>query len=201
MSKLKSDLIEPCSHSGVGRRDFFDRLVKVGITGAIVTLAPDALVARVLTAAPPPKQNDWRNCRRCRTLFYNGYPNNKGLCPLRGRHDAEREPVRDYKLTYNSRGPGQRDWRFCNKCNSLFWNGYPKKGVCPGGGGHFAQGYNFTLRFDAAAPGERVWRFCTKCEVLFYNFEGQTGTCAAGGGHAAAGYVFVLDSGTPFDEG
>ena len=33
---------------------------------------------------------------------------------------------------------GQNNWRFCNKCYSLWWNGYPDNGVCAAGGAHIA---------------------------------------------------------------
>jgi hypothetical protein len=195
MPKTRIDLIKPCLHSEVTRRDFFDRVVKFGVAGAIATLMPGTVLTRALAAAPP-NQNEWRLCARCRTLFYNGY-RDKGVCPARGRHNADR--LSDYKLTYNSSGPGQRDWRFCNKCKALFFDGYSNKGVCPAGGGHVAQGYNFTLRFDNRAVGQREWRFCNKCEVLFFNRDVEKGICTAGGGHVAAGYVFVLDNTVPFD--
>jgi hypothetical protein len=39
----------------------------------------------------------------------------------------------------------QADWRFCQKCQSLFFDGYPAKGVCPASGAHNAAGYNFVL--------------------------------------------------------
>ena len=39
----------------------------------------------------------------------------------------------------------QADWRFCEKCQSMFFDGYPTKGICPAGGAHKAEGYNFVL--------------------------------------------------------
>src|ERR1017187_3306779 len=39
----------------------------------------------------------------------------------------------------------QPDWRFCNKCEVMFFNGYGNKGRCAAGGAHVAQGYNFVL--------------------------------------------------------
>ncbi len=193
MSKPENDLTETCSHSGVGRRAFFDRLLKLGIagaiTGAVATFAPAGLLTEAL-AAPPPNQNEWRRCSKCRALFYNGYPN-KGRCPAGQRHSALMGA--DYFLTYNSPGPGQSDWRFCNKCHTLVWNGYPNKGVCPAGGGHVAQGFNFTLLHDTkAAKHQENWRFCNKCEALFYDFDSDKGVCAARGVHVAAGYHFIL---------
>jgi hypothetical protein len=26
--------------------------------------------------------------------------------------------------------PQQRDWRFCHKCNVMFFDGFPEKGTC-----------------------------------------------------------------------
>jgi hypothetical protein len=182
MSKSQTSLIESCFHNEVSRRDFFDRLLKAGITGAIAAVVPNAVFGA------PPTQNNWRNCRKCSTLFFNGY--RKGRCPAGGAHSGDN---RNYKITYNSSGPGQGNWRFCNKCDAMFFNGYPNKGVCPAGGPHFAQGYNFTLRFDAQAIGEPDWRFCNKCEVIFFNRDSNVGVCAAGEGHVAQGYHFVLD--------
>jgi hypothetical protein len=41
----------------------------------------------------------------------------------------------------------QADWRFRQKCQSMFFDGYPIKGVCAAGGSHNAQGYNFVLAY------------------------------------------------------
>jgi hypothetical protein len=94
---------------------------------------------------------------------------------------------------------GQQDWRFCNKCDGLFYDGYPQKGVCPGSGGHFAQGFNFELPFNntnnAKGTGDtqKDWRYCGKCHGMFFaGFAGNFGTCPAGGGHNAQGYNFIL---------
>ena len=190
MSKPQSDLIESCFHNEVSRRDFFDRMVKFGVTGAVAALMPSVL-ARALAAPPPPKQDNWRVCYKCATMFYNGF-RTKGRCPKSGAHLTHDDS--NYRLTYNSPGPGQRDWRFCNKCNALFFNGDAKKGVCAAGGGHFAQGFNFTLRYDNQAVGRHDWRYCNKCQAMFYDGESNyKGVCAAGNFHVAAGYKFVLD--------
>jgi len=44
-----------------------------------------------------------------------------------------------------SRAAGQDSWRFCHKCVSMFFDGFPNKGSCPRGGGHEAAGFNFRL--------------------------------------------------------
>jgi len=190
MSDPQNDLIQSCFQSEVSRRTFFDHLLKFGVGGAVAALLPQSAFA----LPPPPRQDNWRNCRKCSALFFNGY--RKGRCPARGAHSGDE---RNYKLTYNSPGPGQRNWRFCNKCDALFFNGYQNKGVCAAGGSHFAQGFDFTLRYDNRAYGESDWRFCNKCEVIFFNRDSNAGMCAAGAGHVAAGLRFVLDDSVRID--
>jgi hypothetical protein len=56
---------------------------------------------------------------------------------------------------------GQNNWRFCNKCYGLWWNGYPDNGHCPAGGAHVAVAFggkggswDFVLAADPSAyPG------------------------------------------------
>ncbi|WP_428338670.1 hypothetical protein [Mycobacterium sp.] len=35
--------------------------------------------------------------------------------------------------------------RYCDKCHGMFYDGSDKKGVCPSGHGHHAEGYRFEL--------------------------------------------------------
>jgi hypothetical protein len=88
----------------------------------------------------------------------------------------------------------QKEWRYCQKCSTMFFDGYPDKGVCPAGGGHFAAGFNFVVPHDVTAPeqAQKDWRYCHKCHSLFFDGYADKGSCAAGGGHAAAGFNFVL---------
>jgi len=93
----------------------------------------------------------------------------------------------------------QGDWRFCHKCNSMFFNGFPQKGVCPGGGAHDAAGLTFVLPHEIpeTPTAQHNWRFCQKCESLFFDGFPQKGRCAAGGGHVAAGFNFTLPHDIP----
>lgn len=44
----------------------------------------------------------------------------------------------------------QDNWRFCNKCYTLWWNGRPDNGHCPAGGAHEGTGsWNFYLPADS----------------------------------------------------
>jgi hypothetical protein len=89
-------------------------------------------------------QTNWRCCRYCQTMFYNGYQT-KGRCPVGRGHVAD--TTFQYVLPHDVPGTStaQTEWRFCNKCFAMFYNGYPNKGRCPAGDGHVAQGYNFVL--------------------------------------------------------
>jgi hypothetical protein len=44
----------------------------------------------------------------------------------------------------------QDQWRFCDQCNAMFFDGYPTKGLCPAGAGHQSQGFMFVLPHIAA---------------------------------------------------
>jgi hypothetical protein len=92
----------------------------------------------------------------------------------------------------------QVEWRYCEKCHALFYNGFPTKGRCPGGiasiGGHTPQGFNFELSYDVPeiATAQAAWRYCSKCGVMFYDGYPDKGACIGGGGHTADGFNFTL---------
>jgi hypothetical protein len=180
------EFTQPQFHAEISRRRFLDLL---GLSVAVGVFTPGDVFAQPLI------QDNWRNCNKCSTLFFNGY--RRGRCPAGGAHAGDN---RNYKMAHDSPGPGQPDWRFCNKCDAMFYDAYPEKGACSAGGPHVAQGFNFRLRFDNRAPGEQEWRFCSKCRVIFHNRGGTNqGVCAAGGGHVAAGNRYVLDSSVRID--
>lgn len=91
----------------------------------------------------------------------------------------------------------QQDWRYCEKCAGMFWNGAQDKGRCPAGGGHIAQGFQFLLHYDAGKGNggqyQYDWRYCSKCKALFYDGSPNKGRCPAGKGHAAQGFMFGVD--------
>jgi hypothetical protein len=88
----------------------------------------------------------------------------------------------------------QDNWRYCEKCHVMFYDGYPDKGRCAAGGGHSAQGFMFVLSYDIPESGQAQahWRYCDKCHAMFYNGYPVAGVCPAGGAHHAQGYKFVL---------
>src|SRR5262245_34454369 len=66
-----------------------------------------------------PGQGDWRFCRKCSALFFNGY-DDKGICAAdRAGHEAAGWNF----FLYHDRRPRQNEedgWRYCGKCHALF---------------------------------------------------------------------------------
>jgi hypothetical protein len=83
---------------------------------------------------------------------------------------------------------GQDNWRWCHKCQGLFFAGFPGS-HCPAGGAHDSSpSSNYLLPFNNAKyPGQQDWRYCHKCQGLFFNGRATKGKCPAGGAHDGAG--------------
>ena len=87
----------------------------------------------------------------------------------------------------------QSDWRWCNKCQGLFFS---TSGVCPAGGSHadptVSGSLNYVLPHDTDGD-QSGWHFCSKCQGLFF---GDSGVCPAGGTHSdpatSGSYNYVL---------
>jgi hypothetical protein len=96
---------------------------------------------------------------------------------------------------------GQQDWRWCHKCEGLFYSGgQTSLGVCPVGGRHEkGVSSNYTLAHDApGAVGQQDWRWCPRCQGLFYSGgQASAGRCPSGGKHekaASGNYILANDS-------
>lgn len=79
-----------------------------------------------------PMQPEWRFCRKCYALFYDGFPS-KGRCHADGGgHEAAGF---NFVLPHDVSGTptAQDSWRFCHLCNEMFYDGRSDKGHCPGG--------------------------------------------------------------------
>jgi hypothetical protein len=185
-------------------------------------------------------QDNWRFCTKCYSLFWYGNPESNGTCPAGQGHTpfTEQSPTHaatswNFALQIASTeppapapggGPGpspagtQGNWRFCTRCYSLFWYGYPTAGTCPvslggdvvnhspkaeDGVGGVGDSWDFALQIastdpPAPAPGggpgpspagtQGNWRFCTNCYSLFWY------------GYPTAGACTFLPQHTPFAE-
>jgi hypothetical protein len=114
-------------------------------------------------------QGDWRFCRKCGGMFWDGDANFKGACP--GGTQAEPGHASagfNFVLLHDVPGAPrtQRAWRFCAKCAGLYFDGYsPNTGACrgAGGGGHAPAGFEFVLPHNPGGELDGGWRFCVKC--------------------------------------
>jgi hypothetical protein len=80
---------------------------------------------------------------------------------------------------------GQNNWRWCNKCQTLFYAGWA---ACPAGRLHDHSGSGeYRLDFSPDAPGQSNWRWCRKCQQLTFAGHTSPGPCAAGGTHDHSG--------------
>src|SRR6266498_3168160 len=146
-------------------------------------------------------QPDWHLCSKCGGLFWAPNDQPSGICPKGDNH----QPIGwNFVLPNKQQGAtdatGQGNWRFCDKCNGLFWapEGKPN-GVCPKDGlQHNPQGWIFYLPNEPIDPdenpnyrpgslsakGQPFWRFCIYCKGLFWAGDGFKGLCpgAPGGG-------------------
>jgi len=89
--------------------------------------------------------------------------------------------------------PNQIGWRYCKKCQALFYSGSSSLGSCSAGGQHDPKGsWLYTLKFDELQNGQRGWKHCNKCHAL--NYSGSSlGVCPASGQHDyATSYEYTL---------
>lgn len=81
------------------------------------------------------RQAGWRWCKKCEGFFFGrNHPSQSGVCPQGGKHDSTGSGL--YNLVHNMRSDtGQHGWRWCKKCEGLFFTGH-SSGICPAGNGH-----------------------------------------------------------------
>ena len=89
-------------------------------------------------------------------------------------------------------GSTQVGWRWCDKCEGMFYaQASAGMGVCPAGGHHSTSGsahYSATIGEDVSGRQQGGWRWCHKCEGFFYaRASAGMGVCPAGGHHDATG--------------
>jgi hypothetical protein len=62
----------------------------------------------------------------------------------------------------------QGDWRWCNRCQCLFYGGNYTTGWCVRGGGHNYEGSGEYLPHYNYQSGQDDWRWCHKCQSMWY---------------------------------
>jgi hypothetical protein len=116
------------------------------------------------------RQDGWRWCQKCQGLFFGGIQKigSKSVCPFDHQpHSFLRSG--NYILNCQSIGPAsQKGWRWCPKCQGLFFS-LSGASKCPADGEmHSDAGGGYFLA-DASVPhGQKDWAFCNKCKGLFF---------------------------------
>ncbi|MEI7663705.1 MAG: M36 family metallopeptidase, partial [Bacteroidota bacterium] len=109
-------------------------------------------------------------------------------------------PINDYNLPFPT--VAQNNWRWCHKCQGIYFAGNPGS-HCPAGGAHdLAGSADYYLSLNSAGyPGQNNWRWCHKCQGLY--FAGNPGSvCPAGGAHDMTGSGnYTLQNQRPFAPG
>jgi len=81
-------------------------------------------------------QPGWRWCRLCQGLHYAA--NKTSRCPSPsapgGQHDGSQGY--EYRVSMSRAADGQPGWKWCSKCQGLFFSGNQSAGICPSGGQH-----------------------------------------------------------------
>jgi hypothetical protein len=125
------------------------------------------------------QQVGWRFCNKCYGLFFGENPNFP--CPAGGAHFYAVGSSFNYILTQlqAALGGSQSGWRWCMKCQGLW---YPENSAyvsCPAGGVHSQAGSaDYTLQLPPA-QGQDTWAWCRKCQGLFFNGFADKGKCPA----------------------
>jgi hypothetical protein len=81
----------------------------------------------------------------------------------------------------------QRNWRWCSKCQGLWFGPNQATSNCPQGGTHSLTGSgNYSLANNVGA-GQASWRWCNKCQGLWFGPNQATSNCPQGGTHSLTG--------------
>jgi hypothetical protein len=137
-----------------------------------------------------PTQDNWFQCVKCFGLYFEGNPGS-GACfarPLRDETSHVSEPTVMYILLIDEPSVpagGQAGWRWCRKCEGLWFAGDLPEGElggrCPTDpfvsedpnfvGGHTQAGSGRYILLQDIRPSARQqsgWRWCRKCRGLWF---------------------------------
>jgi hypothetical protein len=86
------------------------------------------------------------------------------------------------------------DWRWCQVCQALFFEGGSHNGRCPKGGWHSPGGKKKYVLNRSGGSGESGWKWCHACQGLFWPSGGSTGSCSgrSGGHDNSDGWDYVV---------
>lgn len=139
------------------------------------------------TKYPP---TPFRLCVKCRGLFPTAW-GKTGVCSVGGQHSPDKD--REYFLPVSDEG--ERGWRLCSRCNTIFHAPSGQAtGWCANGETHSAVRLNgVLLEFgveDFNEKGQNFWHKCKLCYSLFFAGQGN-GNCTIGGTHERSGHYAI----------
>lgn len=95
----------------------------------------------------------------------------------------------------------QNGWRWCHKCQGLFFSGNRSQGVCPADSQAHdgSQSGQYAAVFGDEAQGQQAgWRWCHKCQGIFFSGNRSQGVCPADeqphDGSQSGHYAMVADT-------
>lgn len=155
-------------------------------------------------------QSGWKWCHRCQGLFYSRSAT-QGHCrgdrqPHDGIHSGAYAlfflpPTGELPASTARSEPlfGQPGWKWCRKCEALFYGGNPSHGVCPADSrehdgsrsGQYIIDYLGRQADRGGEPYQNGWQWCARCQQLVFG-NPVDGACAAAGRHVPSGFNYVL---------
>jgi hypothetical protein len=152
-------------------------------------------------------QVDWWYCIKCYGMYHSDNDTAGGVCPAGGEHQNNTNYTL-YCIPHDGDAQGQTSpyvcgvqpgWRWCSKCQGLFWGSAQTESVCPAGGQHIITSGTYVYDLSYGQPifeyyfdyveteliAQSDWLYCVKCRGLFFG-HGSTadGVCPAGGTHS-----------------
>jgi hypothetical protein len=141
-------------------------------------------------------QADWYWCQKCQGIWWYGNPSVASHCPAGGQHDHTSSYNYDILHSIPLTSGQQNNWRWCNKCQGLFYaaNSSLGPGLCPDGGTHNDGGSeDYHLVIPAVtkplAPGDVV----PKNDATGVSTDPYFSWSDPGAGHTGASRVRILD--------
>jgi len=154
-------------------------------------------------------QEGWAVCKKCQVLSF--VQMNTG-CPAGGNHDHSGGGIYLVAQEAWNGNENQTDWRWCKKCDSLFFGGSIGVAKCSSGGNHTAESSgNYVLGTKQGAawtvpkpvevpkPGiEENFRWCYVCACMIRCNSGN-GVCVNGAQHdiSKSGNYCIHHTGAP----
>ena len=132
-------------------------------------------------------QRNWRWCSRCQGLWF-GPSQAQSTCPEGGNHSQTGSG--NYSLVHQASPTPpnhQANWRWCSKCQGLWFGPNQAQSTCPEGGNHSQTGSGNYALANQIGAGQVNWRWCSRCQGLWFGPNQAQSTCPEGGQHSSAG--------------